>query len=347
MARGKQKYPFRSDDYPKFDDYDGSSEKITALVEYFTAKWGWPEKVPRYAITAQAQRLKKSTVKEPFWTEADVEYLHDSYGIVPDRRLCKHLHRTRVSIVLKAKREHINRKMNLMTARSVAEICAVADSKTVIMWVRKGLLKAKKSPTRCGVNLMWNIDDDSLVRMLKDHPWLAYLPDMPDSWYRRLVEREWHRDPWFTRHQVAQMLGIKADYHLLRYIKRGWLKAEKVPGGRHSQVRWMFRASWVMDFLEKDPRHAYHRKLQSLVKKGKSLLLDEKAVQIYGVWLLICPRCGKLVSVKAPPTRECKYSPGVIQAYQASLDGNRQCVHGKFVDLDDSKEDTPLVAKES
>ncbi len=54
MPRGKQRYPFRSDDYSNFDDYDGSSEKITALVEHFTRKWNCPEDVPRYAITAQA-----------------------------------------------------------------------------------------------------------------------------------------------------------------------------------------------------------------------------------------------------------------------------------------------------
>jgi hypothetical protein len=333
MPRGKQKYPFRSDDYPMFDNYDGSSEKITALVEHFTAKWSWPEKVPRYAITAQAQRLKKSTVKEPFWTEKDIETLHDLYGRIPDRTLCKKLDRTRVSIVLKAKREHINRKINILTSRSVAEICGIPDSHTIVRWIEKGLLKAKKSPTHCGVNLMWNIDDDSLAQMLKNHPWLAYLPDMPDSYYRRLVERQWQRDSWFTRQQVAQMLGIKADYHLLRYIKRGWLKGELVPGGRHSNTRWMFRASWVMDFLEKDPRQTYHRKLLSLTKKGKHLLLEQAPVQLYGVWLLICPRCSKIVSVSAPPSRKCKYAPGVMEAYLASLDGNSECIHGRYVDL--------------
>jgi hypothetical protein len=180
---------------------------------------------------------------------------------------------------------------------------------------------------------MWNIDDDSLAQMLKNQPWLPYLPDMPDSYYRRLVEHQWQRDSWFTRQQVAQMLGIKADYHLLRYIKRGWLKGELVPGGRHSNTRWMFRASWVMDFLEKDPRQTYHRKLLSLTKKGKHLLLEQAPVQLYGVWLLICPRCSKIVSVSAPPSRKCKYAPGVMEAYLASLDGNADCIHGKFVDL--------------
>jgi len=45
MAR--QRYPFNSADYQLFDDYDGSPEKVTALVDYFTEKWRWPDKVPR------------------------------------------------------------------------------------------------------------------------------------------------------------------------------------------------------------------------------------------------------------------------------------------------------------
>jgi hypothetical protein len=331
----RQRYPFNSADYHLFDDYDGSSEKITVLVDSFTQKWGRPEKIPRYAVIQMAKRLKKTTVKEPYWTWGQMEYLNDNYGVIPDSKICKHLHRTRVSITLKAKRMHINRKINIMTSRSVAEICGIPDSHTVIMWIRKGLLKGKKSPTHCGRTTMWNIDDSSLAKMLKNHPWLAYLQGMPDSYYRRLVEREWARDPWFYRSTTAEMLGVKNPHFSLKYIKRGWLKGEKMPGGRHSNTRWVFRASSIMEFLDKDPRKAYHKKLLSITKKAKSLLVEEKAVQLYGVWILICPRCKKAVGVKAPPTRECKYSPGVMNAFLASLDGNAECIHGKFVDLND------------
>jgi len=335
MPRGKQKYPFRSDDFSKFDDYDGSPEKITALVKYFTEKWSWPVDVPRYAVRAMAHRLKKTRTKEPYWTEKDVETLREDFGVIPDNRLCKKLGRTRVSIVLKAKRVKINRKMNIMTARSVAEICGIPDSHTVMMWVRKELLKAKKSGTYCGGTRMWNIDDGSLARMLKDNPWLAYLPDMPDSYYKRLVEREWEENPWFTRQEVANMLGVGPDY-VPRYIKRGWLRGTKVPGGRHSQVRWMFRASWVMAFLNDDPRNKYHRKLLSMTKKGKNLLSGNHPVQLYGVWLIKCPRCERIVAVSAAANRRCKYAPGVKEAFLATLDGHCHCIHGSYVALEET-----------
>jgi hypothetical protein len=291
------------------------------------------KELPRYAITAMAHRLHKSHVKEPFWTEKEENYLRENLGLVADARLCKHLKRTRVSIKLKAKRLHINKTLNLNTARSVALICGIADSKTVMMWVRKGLLKAKRSPTWIGNNHMWNIDDGSLARMLKVQPWLASLPDMPDSYYKRLVEQEWHKDPWFNRQQVAEMLGVGPDY-VRRYIKRGWLQGVKAPGGRYTQVRWMFRASWVMAFLQNDPRNKYHREMLSLNHRAKHLLADERPVQIYGMWLVKCPRCGQIVEVSLRPNRRSKYAPGVMEAYVASLDGHLECVHGDYVALE-------------
>jgi len=331
MLRGKRIYPFKSDDYSKFDDYDGSTEKVTALVDYFTQKWNWPKPVPRYAICAMAHRLKKSRVKEPFWTPREEEYLRNNLGLVSDRNLCKHLKRTRVSIKLKAKRLHINKTLNINTARSVAFICGIPDSHTVMMWVRKGLLKAKRTPTETGHNRMWNIDDNSLAKMLKVQPWLAYLPDMPDSYYKRLVEREWARDPWFTREQVAKMIGIGPNY-VRSYIRRGWIQAVKVPGGRHSQVRWMFRQSWVMAFLQNDPRKKYSQQLMSTNKRGKHLLTDDAPVHLYSVWLMKCPRCGKIVAISVAHRRN--WGSHVKQAYLDSLDGHQECIHSQFVALE-------------
>jgi hypothetical protein len=331
MRGNKPKYPFRSDDFLMFENYDGSSERVTALVEHFKAKWGMKD-LPRYAITAMAHRLHKSHVKEPFWTEKEENYLRENLGLVADARLCKHLKRTRVSIKLKAKRLHINKTLNLNTARSVAQICGIADSKTVMMWVRKGLIKAKRSPTWIGNNHMWNIDDGSLARMLKVQPWLAYLPEMPDSYYKRLVEREWKRDPWFTREQVAQMIGVGPDY-VRRYIKRGWLQATKVPGGRHTQVRWMFRATWVMEFLQNDPRNVYHRKLQILTKQAQRLMAKEKPLLVYGIWLIKCPRCDQIVEVVARPDRRRVWGGNVMKDFVASLNGQEECIHGRHVAL--------------
>jgi len=329
MPRGNPKYIFRSDDFPLFDDYDGSPAKITQLVSHFESKWGMT--VPRWVVIRMAQRLHKTHVKEPYWTERDENYLRDHFGVIPDVHLCKYLHRTRVSIVLKAKRLHINRKINLNTARSVALICGIPDSKTVMMWVRKGLLKAKKSPSKCGGNRMWNIDDSSLASMLKVQPWLAYIPEMPDSYYKRLVEREWHRDPWYNREQVGKMLGVGPEY-VRRYIKRGWLQGVKVPGGRHTQVRWMFRASWVMAFLQDDPRNKYHRKMLSLTKRAKHLLFDDDPVHLYGAWLLKCPRCNRMVVVAV--SSKHNWATRVMKKYLNSLDGHHECVHGHYVALE-------------
>lgn len=331
MPRGKQKYPFRSDDYPKFDNYDGSSEKITALVEYFTKKWSWPDPVPRYAITRMAQRLKKCQPKEPFWTDRDENWLNEHLGLIPDAKICSHLKRTRVSIKLKAKRLDINKTMNLNTARSVALICGIPDSHTVMMWVRHGLLKAKRSPTHCGNNRMWNIDDVSLIKMLKSQPWLAYLPDMPDSYYKRLVEREWKRDPWFTREETAKMIGVGPEY-VRRYVKRGWLQAVKVPGGRHSQVRWMFRASWVLSFLQNDPRKKYSQELLSLRRRAKHLLFDDDPIHLYAVWLIKCPRCGKVVAVSI--SRRRNWAAHVKKTFLNALNGTHECVHGEYLALE-------------
>lgn len=323
MRGPERKYPFAPADEVMFRCYDSSSEAVSFLVDYFSKKWGI--EVPRYVITHQAKLFRKHRPHR-WWTTTELAYLSKNYGLLSDEKICAVLKRTRNAIVLAAKRHlQISRKLNFYTAHDVAYLLGVKCSKIIsITWRVKGYLEITKSPVGCGPgNTCWMVKEPDLVAALERRPWLASIDRMAPGQYRALVKREWERDPWYTAEQAAELIGVMGTY-VSRYIRRGWLKAERMAGGPH-QGKWIVRRSAIAAFLANDPRPELHRRRVLLSKDVKRL---ERGLPVihYTMWIAICPKCGRIVHVIAPPRL---YAPQVLE----QMNGQRRCKHGEIVNL--------------
>jgi hypothetical protein len=91
--------------------------------------------------------------KEPDWSETEIEYLHKNYphkGYIALRNAFKKINgginRTRTAVVLKAKREMINKRSNGLTMRMM-EILLGADHHKIEKWISLGLLQGKRKGT--------------------------------------------------------------------------------------------------------------------------------------------------------------------------------------------------------
>ncbi len=74
-----------------------------------------------------AHRHREFTQRTPIWTEEELLYLDDNYGVLPAERICRHLGRSRNALKIAAYRKlnHINQRSNIYTAREVARIVGV------------------------------------------------------------------------------------------------------------------------------------------------------------------------------------------------------------------------------
>jgi hypothetical protein len=225
-------------------EYDGTGTSVAAIAA----------KVNRtlIAVKGQVQSLNLAKREHRDWTPTELEYLRDTYGILPDEQICQHLNRSRNGIVLAAKRLlHINRKSNFYTAEEVARILGLSCPKIITKtWIEKGFIEGKKSPTRCGLNLMWLFSELAIEECLKEHPWLVVFKKVKDhNEFRKIIEDEWKRDPWYNTEQAATLLGLH-PHTVVRYLNHGVLEGVKKPALAW-QGEWVIRRSAIHALLEK------------------------------------------------------------------------------------------------
>jgi hypothetical protein len=219
-------------------EYDGTR----ASVEAIAAKL---HRTP-VAVKGQVQHLKLAKIEHRNWTSEDLEYLADTYGLIPDADICEHLHRSLNGIAETAKRRlQINRKTNSYTARDVTKALGLSDSKIITeTWMSKGFIKGQKSPTRCGRNLMWHFDKEDIVACLKERPWLVDRQKLRG--FRQVVKAEWKRDPWYNTKQAGRLLGHH-PHTIVLYLNRGSLAGVKKPA-LCWQGEWVIRRSAIQAF---------------------------------------------------------------------------------------------------
>jgi hypothetical protein len=243
---------------------------------------------------------KTSKQRRP-WTDKELEYLSDHYGTLPDDILAQRLDRTKAAIkrIITRRLKGLRRAGAFYTARVLASVLGYKDSKAVRLWIKHGWLKAMKGPPGAGPAQMWNISEDDVVALLKEHPWLAVLKLMEEHYFRSVVKEEWSRDPWYGPKQVAGRLGLRTSGPVLRYISKGWLKAEKQPGGPEHRG-WVIRESAIREFLNNDPRKQHRSEVCRAARIGANLKLGIPA-RLNIIWQIQCPSCGDQVQVTAPP----------------------------------------------
>lgn len=267
--------------------------------------------------------------KQPKWAEEELQYLADRYGVVSDEVIMKKLGRSRRAIIIAARRKlgGLRRKDNFYTARELAKILGICDAKTIVWWRSKGWITGKRNSMRAGLSQVWHFSEGQVVRCLRRRPWLVDLQKMDEHYFRSVVKKEWERDPWFTSDEVASLLGIKSGDTIRRYIHRGWLSAEKKPGGPH-QGHWIFKKSAIDQFLSNDPRPDHERRAYSEARR-KSILEAGRPSRIAVVWVIICPSCKEKVALTAPPHLK---GPRVREVF-LDLYVNGHCTHGAAANL--------------
>ena len=220
-----------------------------------------------------AHRCRKYAKKEPPWAEYELEYLADNYGRISADAICKHLNRSPNSLkIITFRKLGINQKSNIYTSRSLAREMGVSCSKTIVAWYNRGYLAGKPAPFRNGPNQVWFFDYDDIVDCLTKRPWLCRLKRMPQSYFRSIVQAEWDKDPWYTRIEAANFLGLATAGPIWRYVKEGWLQGVRRPSGG-GQGAWIFRHSTLANFQLADPRPD-HRKSVTLARAVQTAMDD-------------------------------------------------------------------------
>jgi len=234
------------------------------------------------------------------WTKKDLDYLSEHYGILPDDVLAQRLGRTKdaIKVAVTRKFKELRRTGTFYTARMLTFILGRKDSRTVALWIKYGWLKATKGPPGAGRTKMWNITEDDIVALLKRRPWVADMSRVEEHYFRYIVKEEWKRDPWYSSRQVAPRLGVKTREAVLRYIHKGWLAAEKQPGGPEHRG-WVIRESSIRAFLRNDPRKQYKSDMSRAARIGANLRLGIP-IKLSTTWQFQCPSCGEQVIVTAP-----------------------------------------------
>lgn len=230
-----------------------------------------------------AHRNRKYAAKEPPWTEDELEYVADHYGRIPVEDICRRLNRSHNSVkIITVRKLGINLKSNIYTSRAVAKEMGVSCSKTIVAWYDRGYLAGKPAPFVNGPNKVWFFDYDDIIACITQRPWLCDLKRMPQSYFRSIVQAEWKRDPWYTRIEAAEFLGLGTVGPIWRYLKAGWLHGVRRPSGG-GKGAWIFRHSALAEFQLNDPRPD-HRKSATLAQGVRTAMetAERKAFKALG-----------------------------------------------------------------
>jgi hypothetical protein len=157
------------------------------------------------------------------------------YGRVPDAHIAKVLGRSGWGILLRARRAGIRKRDAGLSSRAVARIFGIDESVVSKVWIRRGLLPAKKGAFRQGPHRMWLVDERDVETFIREHGQYVDVAKMPDSPYRTLAAQ--HR--FYSLPAVERITG--KDHHSLstslrkdiyRGVKRGthwYVPADELP----------------------------------------------------------------------------------------------------------------------
>ncbi len=259
--------------------------------------------------------------KKP-WTEEELEILGNKYGLISDRALARLLQRSPNAIHVAAVRYlHQSRSMNFYTARNVAEELGIACSKTIIYWLQRGWIFGRQCSVGAGINKRWMFKYENILRCLKSRPWLCDLKDMPEGYFRTIVQAEYDKDPWYNCEETGPLLGVMTHDAVQRYIRKGWLKADKKPGGpQHG--RWVIRHSDIQIFLANDPRPTKSEIVSGSRRRAK--FNKGLPVRLSVHWSVLCRACGQRVLVMADPGLDGPQ----VQELVTKIYTNGHCTHG-------------------
>lgn len=150
--------------------------------------------------------------------------------------------RTVAAVRIQAKRLSISLVRRGYTLRDLEKVFGADHKKIVKFWLEPGYLVGERCFQR-GPHPGWLVSVASLERFVRDYAWAygvrAMQPGHPMTQLALVAHR---RDPWVTREQAAQWVGInKANFS--KWLQRGLVPHRRRPGAGARQGHVMVRAS--------------------------------------------------------------------------------------------------------
>src|SRR5688572_20805240 len=101
------------------------------------------------------------------WTQKEIEYLANNWGIATTEAVCRRLKRSHNAVQIRAVQLGVNRKSNVLNASTVAEQMGV-NMQTVRRWINLGLLRARRSHNGQDGKKWWQVRYEDLERFVRE-----------------------------------------------------------------------------------------------------------------------------------------------------------------------------------
>lgn len=180
---------------------------------------------------ACARHVARDWNRPEHWTKADVAYLETRFGRITDEAIARKLGRTVVAIRLKAKRLGLLKRDAGMSSRDVGRLLGVDETTVSKIWIRRGLLAARRGHAVGGGRRVYLIADEAVEAFITRHgQWLD--PDrVPDDSPFKAAAMATR---WISLTELVERTGHGRKY-LLWFIVGGVLPAAR--RGPHWYVR--------------------------------------------------------------------------------------------------------------
>jgi hypothetical protein len=134
----------------------------------------------------------KPTGRRRRWTEQDDELLERKWGLVSVVRLAQILDRSEPAISNRAVVMKLGKRRppDALSLNELMHILGLAAHSRVILWIREGTIKAKRSTRYGGSKCEWEIRQGELERFLRENPHLVDRDKM-DPAYQQFVAERW------------------------------------------------------------------------------------------------------------------------------------------------------------
>jgi len=157
-------------------EWDGNDRGRAAQI---AKAFGWPQ----WVLSKRARTLGLTRPRyRKEWSSNETAFLTEHLGSRTTIWIARKLGRTETSVVLRAKRLHLSRKIdNGYSSRAVAEGFGI-DSHAVLSWIRRGWLKASRGQM-FGPHESWAIAPEAVRAFIKSHPTEFDIRKVDQVWF--------------------------------------------------------------------------------------------------------------------------------------------------------------------
>jgi DNA-binding CsgD family transcriptional regulator len=181
----------------------------------------------RESIIKKAKQLGVNA-ENRYWSESEVTYLEEKWGVIPVDNIAKKLNRSKNSILLKAHkiglREQVLANGEYLTPKDIASILSVG-TRTVYCWMDKGCIKYRR------------LKINSLKKyQIKISSFIKFLEDYQEKWDTRTADIKYIKSCFITcrekgTNQTPEWLLYKMEADKQKkcsFSRKQWTVKEKI-----------------------------------------------------------------------------------------------------------------------